>query len=160
MKVYLQDVVDEISMQSDESMAYLNCKTGELYTVAIDTLSEIENEDEVEFDSLPNWQREEYAKAAEILDSEEWQRLPTKFDIHEYQMMAEFSSTYKDPFIQELLSNAIRGNGAFRTFKMLVHQYGIQDEWYKYRDEAYENIAIKWLDEHGVAYIRGRRTKA
>jgi Uncharacterised protein family (UPF0158) len=155
MKVYLQEVVDEMIAQTDECRAYLNCKTGELYTITLDTLTVLEGEDDL--DSLADWQRDEVAKATEILDSEEWRRLPTKFDIHEYQIMEEFCRDFKNSFVQGQLLNGIRGSGAFRRFKAIAHQYGIEDEWYKYRDEAYEKIAIEWLEEQGIAYKRGRR---
>lgn len=155
IKVYLQEVVDEMSAQTDECRAYLNCKTGELYTIPLDDLRILEDEDDL--DSLPDWQREGLTKASEILDSDDWKRLPTKFDIHEYQIMEEFCLDFNNSFVQGQLLRAIRGSGAFRRFKAVVNQYGIQEEWYQYRDEAYEKIAIEWLSEREITYQQGRR---
>jgi hypothetical protein len=156
IEVYLQEVVDEMDTQTDECRAYLNCKTGELYTVTVDDLRMLE--DDPDPNTLPDWQRESFTKASEIFDSEDWQALPTKFDIHEYQIMGEFCLDFGNSFIRAQLLGGIRGSGAFRRFKATLRQYGIEEEWYQYRDKAYEKIAIEWLDEHGIRYKRGRRT--
>ena len=52
------------------------------------------------------------------------------------------------------LLNTIRGSGAFRRFKGAIHQFGIQDDWYNYRGQALERIAIDWLDDHRIPYKR------
>jgi hypothetical protein len=42
--------------------------------------------------------------------------------------------------------------GAFRRFKDLIHQHGIQQQWYDFRDREIECIVADWLDTHEIAY--------
>jgi Uncharacterised protein family (UPF0158) len=93
----------------------------------------------------------------DVLDSEDWLALPTKFEIHEYAIMEEFCWSVEDPSLREELLNAIRGRGAFRYFKDTIRRHGVEDEWYRYREDALEKKAIEWLEGHGIAYERGRR---
>ena len=55
------------------------------------------------------------------------------------------------------LQAAVHGRGAFRRFKDAVHRLGIADEWYRFREVALEEIAIEFLEAHGIAYHRERR---
>ena len=48
----------------------------------------------------------------------------------------------------------IRGSGAFRRFKDAIHRYGIAEEWYAYREQVLEEIAVSWLEVRGIAYRR------
>ena len=153
--VFLRDVVDEMDALTDEATAYINRRTGELYTLSLEEVHLVEDEDDPE--DLPDWQRETLSKAREILDSEDWLPLPDKFDIHEYAMMEEFCWSVDAPGIREELLNAIRGRGAFRYFKDTIHRHGIQEEWYRHRQMAFEKIAIEWLEANGIAYQRGGR---
>jgi hypothetical protein len=41
---------------------------------------------------------------------------------------------------------------AFRRFKDTIHRYGIQNDWFGFRDDAYREIAISWLEDKGFAY--------
>lgn len=78
--------------------------------------------------------------------------LPTKFDIHEYSIMERFCRSREDDEMRDDLCDAIRGRGAFRRFKDSIHEHGIADDWYKYRDEALREIAIEWCEENGIPY--------
>jgi hypothetical protein len=51
----------------------------------------LEEDQEIDLAEYPEWQRESIVKAREILDSEDWIALPSKFDIHEYAIMEEFA---------------------------------------------------------------------
>src|SRR5207248_3152956 len=44
-------------------------------------------------------------------------QLPTKFDVHEWAVMRDFSYSVQSDTIREDLLNAIHGTGAFRHFK-------------------------------------------
>jgi hypothetical protein len=95
-------------------------------------------------------------KAKEIWDSEEhFAKLPGKFEINSYGIMERFCHEYPNTRVSERLSDAIRGKGAFRRFKDLVFDLGIQDEWNRFEHEAYEEMAIEWLEDEGIPFTRG-----
>ncbi len=148
--IALRKVVDEIDALMDESTAYLNRQTGELYTLQHED-AEL-GEDDVDVEDLPDWQRDQIPVIRDILGSEDWLPLPTKFDIHEWAIMDEFSRSIDDPELRDELQNAIRGAGAFRYFKDTIHRRGIHEHWYRYRTAALDRIVIDWLDEHEIVY--------
>jgi len=148
--VPLRKVVDEIEALMDESTAYLNRKTGELYTLHEEEA--LLDEDDADLEDLPEWQRSEIPVIRDVLESEDWLPLPTKFDIHEWAIMDEFSRSMDDPELRDELQDAIRGAGAFRHFKSTIHRLGIHELWYRYRTSALERIAMDWLEEHEIAY--------
>ena len=84
---------------------------------------------------------------------DEYLKLQTKFDIHEYEIMERFCLSVADQKISNVLLNKIHGSGAFRRFRDTIYRYGIEENWFKHRDEAYKEIAISWLESHGFNYI-------
>ncbi len=150
--VSLRSVIDELEVQTDSTIAYLNRETGDLCTIGEEEARLAE--DEAELEGLPDWQRDEVNRACEVLDSEEWLPLPTSFDIHEWAIMDEFSRAIDDPDLSDELLDAIRGAGAFRCFRDTLHRRGIHESWYSYKTAALGQIAADWLDEHGISYAR------
>jgi hypothetical protein len=135
-----------MDIPNDDWTAYLNRRTGELTSVADDDLRVVEDGGE------PEWS--DAVRVREILESNDWLPLPSPFDIHEYSIMERFCHEVESDEIRNELLFAIRGKGAFRMFKHQIHQFGIQEQWYRYRQEALEEIAIDWLEEHGIRYSR------
>jgi hypothetical protein len=80
--------------------------------------------------------------------------LPHKFETHEYSIVERFCTGVKEPGVPEELLRAIRGTGAFRRFKEVIHDHGIAEAWYAFRQQALEAIAVEWLEANGVAYSR------
>lgn len=150
--VSLRDVVEQMDQWSDEATAYINRKTGELITLTHEELAFAEDPDEAE--DAPQWQKDLLPKAQEVLGSEDFIPLPSKFEIHEWSIMERFAQSVTDATAGDELENAVHGRGAFRRFKDAVHRLGIADEWYRFREAALEEIAIEFLDEHEIAYQR------
>ena len=154
MKVKLQDVIDEIEMQSGESAAYLNKKTGELYTLGEDESFEFDLEDDEDegLDDEPEWLQEVRQKAREISESEDWIQLPTQHDVHEYHIMEQFAASLENVESRNRILHTIRGSGAFRRFKHAPDDLALRDEWTSFKHAELERIAIEWLEENGVEY--------
>jgi len=87
-----------------------------------------------------------------VLGDKDFIELPSKYDIHEYRIMERFCLSLDDARMSERLLDAISGRGAFRRFKTLVHDKGIQDDWYRYRNDAMKEIAADFLEEHEIPY--------
>lgn len=78
--------------------------------------------------------------------------LPTQYEINEYQMMVDFIDTIEDKKINNNLQRLIQGKGAFRRFKDYCMEMDIIQDWYKYRDEQYKEIAIDWCKQNELEY--------
>ncbi len=150
MIVHLRDVVNEMQVFDDESHAFMNRVTGELFTVTSNELRAVEEEHDLE--EYPEWQRNSIRKADEILDSDDWLQLPSKYEIHEWEIMRDFCYSLADERLRSELLDAIHGSGAFRHFGNTVHYRGIQQDWYRFRQQALEQIARDWLEENEIPY--------
>jgi Uncharacterised protein family (UPF0158) len=155
--VSLRDVIEQMDQWSDEATAYINRKTGELITLTHEELALAEDPEAAE--DAQQWQKDLLPKTQEVLGSEDFIPLPSKFEIHEWSIMERFAQSVTDAAASDALDAAIHGRGAFRRFKDAVHRLGITDEWYRFREAALEEIAIEFLEEHGIAYHREPRQK-
>jgi uncharacterized protein UPF0158 len=155
--VSLRDVIDEMEMMSDEATSYINRKTGELITVTNEMFSLAEDPDEAA--DAPEWQKDLLPKVREVAASEDFIALPGKFEIHEWSIMERFARSFADTAVSDELAAAVHGRGAFHRFKDAVHRLGIADDWYRFRDTALEEIAIEFLEAHGIAFRREPRQK-
>jgi hypothetical protein len=149
--VSLQAVVDEMDSVGDEMTAYINNKTGELFTVGEEEARLIEDGHQDD-DFIPDWQKEILPKVREVLESGDFVPLPDKFEIHEYSIMERFCRSIESDDLRQELLHTIRGGGAFRRFKSIVHRRAIQDDWYGYRDNALKRIAADFLEVEGIAF--------
>ena len=66
--------------------------------------------------------------------------------------MERFCYTVEDDELSRRLLSSIRGRGAFRYFKDTIYEYGIEEDWYEYREQAFKEIAIDWLEGNKIAY--------
>ena len=129
----LNEVIDGLEYVNDciDKNAYYNPKTKEIYYSNV-----LEYEDSEEFDDL----------------IENSIVLPSKYEINEYSMMEDFIETIQDTLLYNQLLIAINGSGAFRRFKDTCINFGIIDNWYKFRDEKYKELAINWCKENDIDF--------
>ncbi|MBD3218536.1 MAG: hypothetical protein GF310_09695, partial [candidate division Zixibacteria bacterium] len=80
-----------------------------------------------------------------------------QFEINEYRMMEKFALSVTDQSNSDELYYALKGRGAFRFFKDTVWRLGLRDEWFKYRDSQYEELAIWWCEHNGIEYYREKK---
>jgi len=145
-----KDIIEGLEFLTDEGSSYLNTVTGEVVYVTTEELRAAEEEEPLE--DFPEWQHANIRIAKDLLDTDHYLPLPTKFDIHEYHVMERFCASVEDADIRDDLCDAIRGRGAFRRFKDSIQAYGIAEAWYRYRDTALREIAVAWCEEHGIQY--------
>jgi hypothetical protein len=145
------EIVEAIDLQTDETTAFLNKRTGEIVTILAEEIDAVENQEPLE--DTPEWERGDMRIAQEIFGNEgDFLRLPTKDKIDEYQIMERFCLSVRDRKILEGLYVSIKGKGAFRRFKDQILRLGIADQWYKYREEAIKQIAIDWCKSHRIDF--------
>lgn len=67
--------------------------------------------------------------------------------------MEEFCGSIKNDRVSNALYSSIQGRGAFRRFKDTIIRFGVEDDWYKFREEALKQIAIEWCEENEIMYV-------
>src|SRR5688572_28378514 len=150
LSVRLKDVVQALDEASDMCSHYMDKRTGEIFLVTNEEMSAVEGD----VTDYPDWQQQSILKAREIFESKDFVQLPGQFDINEYSIMERFGQEYEDSRTSAELLRSIRGQGAFRRFKDTVHELGIQDEWYEFRRNQFEEIAVEWLEANQIPYTR------
>ena len=133
MRAKLSEVIDALEFTNDEIEYYYNPDNREIF---MSNIGEFENLNEDELDEL-------FEKSI---------MLPTRYDINEYEMMEDFAEIIKDTRLQNQLYISLNGSGAFRRFKDTCINYDMIDDWYKFRDERYKEVAINWCKDNNIEF--------
>ncbi len=151
IRLKLESILEGMESQSDESSTFLDRRTGEVVLISDEELRAAEDDDPIE--DFPEWEQDLVKIAKEIVaETVDYIPLPSKFDIHEYSIMENFCLSINDAEIRDTLYGLIKGSGAFRRFKDAVYQFGIENKWFNYRNDAFKQIAIDWCNENGIEF--------
>jgi hypothetical protein len=90
--------------------------------------------------------------AKRIVSTDRFPRLPSKFDVHEWAIMEDFSLSVESDRIREELVHAIHRSGAFRNFKDTLRRHRMEAAWFAFRTEALRKIAIDWCEENHIVW--------
>lgn len=151
--VRLDDIVDGFEMQTEEFLSFVNLDTGQVATVQRQTLGRAEEMDEEEAASILKDKRDpEFELANRIVSSDRWERLPTKYDVNDWEIMADFCNSVSSDETREVLLDAIHGPGAFRCFRSAIARYGLRQSWFDFRNKALRDIAKEWCEEKNIAW--------
>lgn len=134
MKVKLSDILEAFELNGRYSEYFLDQETGEVVQVN-DMMMTQDEKDEI-YDRL---------------DEHGFYRLPTSFDIRDYDIMDAFVDTLSGTRREKLLT-AISGRGAFGNFKNQIRTLGIQQQWYDFQAAAYKRKAIEWCEENELEW--------
>jgi len=149
-RVRLREVVEAMDLPNQGWQSYLNADTGEIVTVTDEERDLVE--DGASPDDLPAWQRDALPKVREALESTRFLPLPGSFEVHEWSIMERFGQARPSAQQREELLDSLHGRGAFRMFKSAIRRLEVEDEWYRFRDSAFEEIAKHWLESSGIPY--------
>ena len=153
LPVKLQDVIDALQWTQDSISYFLDRRTGEIELITEEVWSAGEKDELIS--TYPEWQRDSILKAREIQSTDHFVELPNKLEIDSYDMMEQFCHEYPNRGISEKLLAVIKGKGAFRRFRDMVADLGIQDEWNRFEHQQFEDLAVEWLEAEGIPFTRG-----
>src|SRR5204862_5219252 len=88
--VHLNDIIDVLEMQFDDFSSFLDRETGQVATVSHFLLREAQKSGDEKLD-LPAWQEQEWEIAKRIISTDRFLELPTKVEVHEWEIMQDFS---------------------------------------------------------------------
>jgi hypothetical protein len=151
IRVKLDDIIEGLEFQSDETSWFLNKKTGEVVLINDYEMRAAEEGNPLE--DFPDWEQDQVRIAREIIaETGQYIPLPTKFEINEYSIMERFCVSLDNQEISDILYDLISGSGAFRRFKDAIYKFGIEDKWHTYRNNAIKEIAIEWCRENNIEF--------
>jgi hypothetical protein len=148
-------LAEELEGLPDGGKLYLHRETGEHLLVLDHDLGIIEDGRENEEEFEWPWEGNGLQKLIEIVTTDQWIRLPTKFDIHEWRIMQRFALHVPEP-LSSSLDRAIHRSGAFRAFKSVLHRAGEADAWYEFKHNYLVRMLSDVLESENIPFKRGR----
>ncbi len=149
--VSLQAVVNELDVPTDEWTAYINRRTGELFTITEDQRLVVESAEDDDF--VPEWLIPMVRKVREVLNSDDFMALPRYSRRDERHLIEKFCYSIKDPEIRESLVYTIHGEEAVSRFKDRLYEYDIQEDWDRFRNAALKDTAAYFLETQRIPFI-------
>jgi len=111
--IKLSDIVDALQIQSETITHYLSKKTGKIVQINKEDADAAENNEIRE--EFPEWQQEDIKLAREVWGGNHYIPLPTRFDIHEYEIMVNFCLSIRNKEVSRNLYDLTRGRGVSYT---------------------------------------------
>jgi hypothetical protein len=151
--VKLDDLINEIDFQMDETFTYINTHTGEVITLTREEIRAAEDEEPIE--KFPDWQRENIETAIKIIEDENdaYLDFTLRNEYHEYEIIEEFIGTLSEDEVREELFGAIQGRGAFRRFKDGIIEHGVEKQWYEFKEKKLKELVIEWCEAKDLLRI-------
>ncbi len=133
MTISLKQVYQALEEASEAYTLFYDTKTGQtVYLPDVFIAGERNEELEEEIENNPG----------------RYLRFPTKTEIHDYQIMKQFIYSLPMSIERKELVSSVHGKGAFRKFKATVRHYGMEKQWYTFREEALRQMAVEWCKEN------------
>lgn len=141
-KVRLSFLADALEETFDGWQQFYNTCTGEVESIPDSDNSYAEID--------------EYEELAEKIDtSDEYVRLPSQWDIHEYRIMEAFAEEKGS----DVLLRVLRGRKPYRHFKDKIIDLGMDQAYYDFRHREYYEISRRWCEAHDIPYYDNQRLK-
>ncbi len=135
MFVNLEDILEAMEMTDQYSEFFLNETTGEIIMVSETTMS-----------------RDEIEEIYDQLDHDGYFKLPTQFDIDDYNIPEDFVSNLPHSEAKDFLENVIAGQDTFDQFRQGIDSYDLVDDWYQFHDQIFRMIAENWCIDNEIEY--------
>lgn len=172
LKIGLSDLELAFENSSLEMNCYLDLESGEVVLITDEmrgeydkfcaTLSDGWEERPEAFDAAleyyntHDWIKDEIRRIdrVEVGFGTRFIRIPRIEAGDAYRDMEDFISTIGDEGLQDTLSDAIRGRGAFRRFKDALGYFPRERErWFKFKDERVRAYMLDWLKAEGIEIV-------
>ena len=133
--VFVEDIATALDESFNDWQQFLNIQTGEIEVLSNDRLLDTDEE-----------------LAEKIDTSNDYIKLPSQYDLNQYQIMENFADNVNDVRIAKKLWIALNGRKPFRHFKDTINYLGIAQDYYKFRFQAYLDIAVEWCEDNKIPY--------
>ena len=137
MKCKLSLIIEGMDRANVNETYYLNENNGRVWVSTDMGIFYIDNNEEL---------------SDEYLYNDSSISLPGQYEINEYKIIKDFIETIKDNQMKNQLLIVIQGTGAFRRFKDSCINYGIINDWYKFKNNAYYELAKEWCLWNNIDY--------
>ena len=99
----------------------------------------------------PEWLQDAKAEGRELETNPDWCALLNQYDLDDFGMRKRFARNAK-PAASRDLFDALSGRGAFRRFRAVIHERGLQDEWEAFCAGRLADLIRFQLKEKGILF--------
>ena len=146
--VTLREIINEMAEVGPNHTAFLNRKTGELFTMNDQQRLLLENA--MESHDLSDGQHQ----VREAMDAGDLLELPSSYEHREFSTIEQFCDSVHEPKHKKKLLKAIRTKQAVTSFRQVIRKLGIEQQWIGFRNRQLEQIAIDWLNNNDIRFNR------
>lgn len=150
-EVKIPELVKEMDDQMKEVPVFYNKETGEYVGVREQFLHYVDAGFQLE-DFSSEEERTEFELAEEILTTDKYLRIPTNYDIYEWEIIIDFTREIEDESVKNELLNAINDSNPFRKFKEKVLQHDVTRDWFRFKRKRFVEIAKYWCEGQKIGY--------
>jgi hypothetical protein len=141
-------IVREADAVWEECTLFVNRRTGAVtITRSEDIDGELEEDDEEDADCL----QEAKAEGRQLESNPDWCALLDQYSLDEYGVMKRFARNAM-PAASRDLFDALSGRSAFRRFRDVIHDRGLQEEWEAFRAKRVTDLVRFLLKEKGIPF--------
>lgn len=79
--------------------------------------------------------------------------MPHAEELDEPHLRRSFTSRVRNAEQGRKLTDELQGRGSCRRFKGRVRAFRLEDEWYRFREEALLELARDWCEENSLPYV-------
>ncbi|MBE2270601.1 MAG: hypothetical protein IAE80_20355 [Anaerolinea sp.] len=145
------DFEDAFEIGNFETDAYLDCTSGAVIFITADDRAAYDFASETDDADTSEAVNTHLIDQIEAEFGTRYLAIPKQDSREGYRDMEQFIAALEDEKLQSLLETAIRGKGAFRRFKDVLHLYPeAQQAWFKFRDEHLAERMAAWFEEHEI----------
>jgi hypothetical protein len=149
--VKLSKLVEEMTLQFDETTSYLERSTGELHMIRDEEMEVADGDDPL--DEFPEWEQQAIEVARKILETDDFIALPRNEEIRPGEVVRLFCDSVKAKRVRQDLEKGLNGHGCLRRFEDLTREHGLYDNWRRFRDKALRKIALQWCRQNNIRYL-------
>ena len=88
----------------------------------------------------------------ELIDGDNSISLPNNYEINKFGIIKSFINSLENEQIKNQLLIVIQGRGSLTRFKDTCINFGVIEEWYKFQNNRYYEIAKEWCIENNIDY--------
>ncbi len=133
--ISLEDIVNELELISDDGLSFFQKLSGELIHISSYELKNLSK-------AKTNSSNEKFAE-------NDYLKLPNKKEINEESLMLKFLLSNQNQNVREAIT-ILQKNHKLNYWQLrnVILHYNIGNEWYKYKREAFQKIAIDWCKKN------------
>ncbi|MBS3737276.1 MAG: UPF0158 family protein [Candidatus Bipolaricaulota bacterium] len=150
-EIKIPELVKEMDDQMEDIPVFYNRETGEYVGVREKFLRFVESEYQLD-DFSSDEERTEYELAEEILTTGKYLRIPSNYDIYEWEIIIDFIQKQGDESVKNELLDAINGSDPFRRFKEKILQNDVTRDWFRFKRKRFAEIAKYWCEGQKIGY--------